>query len=112
MAPKFIKSNIKLTVGMLVSNHKQYIKKAMEALKPLLDVVPSELIVIDTMGEKGDGSIDIVREYTDKIYPLTWCNDFSAARNECMKRAKGEWRKTRRALRWQTGERRPSNTRK
>lgn len=89
--PKLVKSDIKLTVGMLVSNHKQYIRKVMEALKPLLDAVPSELVVIDTMGEKSDGSIDIVREYTDKIYPFTWCNDFSAARNFCLSHAKGEW---------------------
>ena len=89
--PKLIKSDIKLTVGILVSNHKQYIRKVMEGLKPLLDAVPSELVVIDTMGEKSDGSIDIVREYTDRIYPFTWCNDFSAARNFCLDHARGEW---------------------
>lgn len=88
---KLIKSEIKLTIGMLVSNHIQYIRKAMEALKPLLDAVPSELIVVDTKGAETDGSIDVVREYTDKIYPFTWCNDFSAARNVCMDHAKGEW---------------------
>ena len=70
---------------MLVSNHVEYIRQAMEALKPLLDAVPSELIVVDTKGAETDGSIDIVREYTDKIYPFIWCNDFSAARNICMK---------------------------
>ncbi len=89
--PKLIKSDIKLTVGMLVSNHKQYIRNAMEALKPLLEAVPSELVVIDTMGEASDGSIDIVREYTDKIFRFEWCNDFSAARNFCLSKARGEW---------------------
>ena len=86
-----IQSEIKLTIGMLVSNHVQYIRKAMEALKPLLEAVPSELVVLDTKGAETDGSIDIVREYTDKIYPFTWCNDFSAARNACLAHAKGEW---------------------
>ena len=89
--PQLIQSEIKLTIGMLVSNHVKYIRKAMEALQPLLKAVPSELIVIDTMGEKSDGSIDIVREYTDKIYRFEWCNDFSAARNFCLDHAKGEW---------------------
>lgn len=88
---KLVKSEIKLTIGMLVSNHIQYIRKAMEALKPLLDAVPSELVVVDTKGEETDGSIAVVREYTDKIYPFTWCNDFSAARNVCMEHARGEW---------------------
>jgi len=91
MYPKLIKSEIKLTIGMLVSNHIQYIRKAMDALKPLLEAVPSELVVLDTMGDATDGSIDIVREYTDKIFPFTWCNDFSAARNELLRHAKGEW---------------------
>ncbi len=89
--PQLIQSEIKLTIGILVSNHKMYIRKAMEALVPLLKAVPSELIVIDTMGEKTDGSIEIVREYTDKIYRFEWCNDFSAARNFCLDHAKGEW---------------------
>lgn len=88
---RLIKSDVKLSIGMLVSNNIQYIRKAMEGLKPLLDAVPSELIVIDTVGEFSDGSIDIVREYTDKIYPFTWCNDFAAARNCCLKYATGEW---------------------
>ncbi len=89
--PELIRSDIKLTIGMLVSNHKQYIRNVMEGLKPLLNAVPSELVVIDTMGEKSDGSIDIVREYTDKIYRFEWCNDFSAARNFCLDHASGEW---------------------
>lgn len=91
MRSKLIQSEIKLTIGILVSNHIKYIRKAMEALQPLLKAVPSELIVIDTVGDKTDGSIDIVREYTDKVYSFTWCNDFSAARNFCLDHAKGEW---------------------
>ncbi len=90
--PDLIKSNIKLTIGILVSNHIQYIRKAMEAIKPLLDAIPSELIVVDTVGpEKTDGSLDVVKEYTDKIYHFDWINDFSAARNVAMDHARGEW---------------------
>ena len=91
MSNVLIHSNIKLSVGMLVSNHKQYIRNCMESLKPLLDAVPSELVVLDTKGADSDGSIDIVREYTDHIYPYQWCNDFSDARNTCLSHTKGEW---------------------
>ena len=63
----------------------------MEGLKPLLNAVPSELIIIDTKGAESDGSIEIVKEYTDKIYPFEWCNDFAAARNICLEHAQGEW---------------------
>ncbi len=90
--PEFIKSDIKLTIGMLVSNHIQYIEKGMEAIKPLLEAVPSELIIVDTVGpENSDGSLDVVKRYTDKIYHFDWINDFSAARNVAMEHARGEW---------------------
>ena len=88
---EYITSDIKLTVGILVSNRKQYIRNVMEALQPLLRAIPSELIIVDTKGADSDGSIDIVREYTDKIYPFTWCNDFAVARNVCLEHARGEW---------------------
>ncbi len=88
----YIKSDVVLSIGMLVSNHIQYIEKCMEGLKPLLDNVKSELIILDTVGpEKSDGSIDVCRKYTDKIYRFEWINDFSAARNELIKHSRGEW---------------------
>lgn len=90
--PHFIKSDIKVTIGILVSNHIKYIRKGMESIKPLLDAVPSELIVVDTVGpENSDGSLDVVKEYTDKIYHFDWINDFAAARNVALEHAKGEW---------------------
>lgn len=91
MMPELIKSEIKLTIGMLVSNHLETIRNCMESLQPLLRAVPSELVVLDTKGAETDGSIAVVREYTDRIYPFVWCNDFSAARNACLEHARGEW---------------------
>lgn len=91
MALKLIKSNIKLTIGMLVSNHIGIIRDCMESIKPLLDAVPSELVVADTVGEETDGSIEVVKEYTDKIHRFVWCNDFAAARNSLLDHARGEW---------------------
>ncbi len=90
--PVFIESDIKLTIGILVSNHIEYIRKGMESIKALLAAVPSELIVVDTVGEKNsDGSLEVVKEYTDKVFHFDWINDFSAARNIAMEHAKGEW---------------------
>lgn len=83
--------SVRLSIGILVSNRKNTIRKCMESLVPLLKNVPSELIALDTVGEETDGSIDIVREYTDKIYRYEWCRDFADARNACLKQAKGEW---------------------
>lgn len=78
-----------LSISLLVSNRVDTIRKCMESLRTLMDSVPSELIAVDTGGT--DGSIDIVREYTDKIIAFPWCDDFAAARNAGLMRAKGEW---------------------
>ena len=90
--PDWIKSDVKLTIGVLVSNNIRTIRNCMNSLKPILDAVSSELIVVDTVGEENsDGSLAVAKEYTDKIYRFEWCNDFSAARNVCIDHARGEW---------------------
>ena len=59
--PTYIKSPIKLTICILISNRIAHIRNVMEALQPLLSAVSSELIAVDTKGSATDGSIDIVR---------------------------------------------------
>lgn len=81
-----------LTVSLLVSNRKDTIRKCLDSVKPLLDAVPSELIVVDTVGEENsDGSLAIAREYTNHVVPYVWNDDFAAARNAGLQAAKGEW---------------------
>ena len=78
-----------LSISLLVSNRIDTIRKCMESLRPLMKAVRSELIAVDTGGT--DGSVDIVREYTDNIVKFQWCDDFAAARNAGLKLASGEW---------------------
>ena len=81
-----------LSISLLVSNRIDTIGKCMESLKPLLEGFPCELVVVDTVGpEKTDGSIAVVRQYTDKIYHFEWCDDFAAARNFGLEKCTGEW---------------------
>ena len=92
LTPAWIKSDIKLTIGILVSNNMATIRKCMESLKPILQQVPSELIVVDTVGEeKTDGSLYVAKEYATKLLRFAWCNDFAAARNCFVEQANGEW---------------------
>ncbi|AUJ33014.1 MAG: glycosyltransferase [Liquorilactobacillus nagelii] len=81
-----------LTISLLVSNSIKTIRNCMESLQPLLYQVPSELIVVDTVGpENSDGSLAIAEKYADKVVHFKWCDDFAAARNAGLKEAHGKW---------------------
>ena len=80
---------IQLSISLLVSNTIDTIKKCMDSLVPILNSIPSELIIVDTGGT--DGSIEVARQYTDKIVSFPWCHDFAKARNAGMEQARGEW---------------------
>lgn len=80
---------LKLSISMMVSNSIDTIEKCMKGLEPILQSIPSELIVVDTGGT--DGSIEIARKYADIVVPFVWCNDFAKARNAGLEKASGEW---------------------
>lgn len=81
-----------LTISLLVSNRIDTIRKCMESIRPILEQLPSELIVVDTVGEENsDGSLAVAKEYATKVAHFDWCNDFAAARNAGLSLAEGEW---------------------
>lgn len=81
--------NILLSVGIITKNEEKNLPNCLEGLKPLLMAIPSELIIVDTGST--DRTKEIARKYTSKVYDFKWINDFSAARNETLKHASGEW---------------------
>lgn len=72
---------IPISVCIITKNEAENLQKCLEALKPY----PFEIVVTDTGSE--DNSLEIARQYTDRVYEFTWINDFSAARNFCVSRA-------------------------
>ncbi len=78
-----------LTVGMIVKNEEKHLENCLSALKKFLDNISGELIIVDTGST--DRTKEIALKYTDKVYDFEWCNDFSAARNYGLKKAKGKW---------------------
>lgn len=80
---------ITLSISLLASNRKETIRRCLDSLKPIMEQVSSELIIVDT-GCDADTQA-ILKEYTEQIIPFVWCDDFSKARNAGLKEAKGEW---------------------
>lgn len=78
-----------LTISLLISNRLDTIPQCLDSLKPIMEAIPCELILIDT--SKNSEVHNLLLEYTDQVYEFEWCNDFAKARNEGMKRASGEW---------------------
>jgi len=78
-----------LTIGMIVKNEEKYLRDCLEGMRPILEHVESELIIIDTGSI--DTTVDIAREYTDKVFEVEWRNDFAWARNQVLEHAKGRW---------------------
>lgn len=79
---------LQLSICLPISNRLNSLEKCLEGLKPLLEQLPSELIVVDT---SNDGSRQIAESYGAKIIPFTWTGDFSAARNAAIRQAQGAW---------------------
>ena len=74
-----------LSLCMIVCNEEHTLERCLSSVKGTVD----EIILVDT------GSIDRTKEIGKKfgaiIFPHTWKDDFSDARNRGIKEAKGEW---------------------
>ncbi len=66
-----------MTLGltMIVKNESDVLSRALEGMVGVAD----EMIVVDTGST--DGTADIAKRFTDKVYSFEWRDDFSAARN-------------------------------
>lgn len=80
---------MKLSICMMVKDEEKNLERCLKSLQPIIKMVESELIIVDT-GSK-DSSIEIAKKYTDKVYFHKWNNNFSEMRNITISYAKGTW---------------------
>lgn len=76
---------LKLSLCMIVKNEEEDLPRCLEAVKKHVD----EIIIVDTGST--DKTVSIAKKHTDKVFYFKWKNDFSAARNESLKHATGDW---------------------
>lgn len=75
----------RLSLCMIVKNEERYLEDCLRSVQGLVD----EMIIVDTGST--DGTIDIANRYGATVIPYGWQDDFSAARNESLNHATGEW---------------------
>lgn len=78
-----------LSISILISGTYDNVKNCLDSIQPILQKVPSELILTDT-GCSAEVR-HLIEGYSNHIIDFTWCNDFSAARNAGLQEAVGEW---------------------
>lgn len=70
---------------MIVKNEARNLAHCLGSIQTIAD----EIIIVDTGST--DQTRTIASEFTDKIHHFEWCDDFSAARNFGLTKAKGDW---------------------
>lgn len=75
----------RLSLCMIVRNNERTIGPCLESIRPWVD----EMIVVDTGST--DRTPQICLEYGARVHHWAWRDDFSAARNESLTHARGEW---------------------
>lgn len=74
-----------LSLCIIVKNEEENLPRCLESVVSVVD----QLIVLDT--GSADATPEIAEDYGAEVHYFLWCDDFSAARNECLKYATGDW---------------------
>lgn len=74
-----------VSLCMIVRDSARTLRDCLRSAQPWVD----EILVVDT-GSK-DQTPDIARQLGAQVRHFPWCDDFSAARNESLKGARGKW---------------------
>ena len=75
---------MKLSVCMMVKDEGHNLYRCLESIKDIAD----EIIIVDTGST--DNTMDIARQYTEKIYEHPWESNFSLHRNQSINYATGD----------------------
>ncbi|OSB16888.1 glycosyl transferase [Clostridium sporogenes] len=80
---------MKLSIAMIVKNEEKYIENTLKPLKKLQKYIDSEIVIVDTGST--DNTLEIAKQYTDKVYFHEWNNNFGDMRNTSINYCTGDW---------------------
>jgi GT2 family glycosyltransferase/glycosyltransferase involved in cell wall biosynthesis/thioredoxin-like negative regulator of GroEL len=75
----------RLSVCLITKNEERFLAGCLASVKSL----GTQIIVVDTGST--DRTVEIAHEHCAEVHQFAWCDDFSAARNEALKYATGDW---------------------
>lgn len=72
---------VTISLCMIVKNEEETLARCLDTVKDIVD----EINIVDTGST--DRTVEIAKQYTDRVFYYEWTNNFSAARNESFKYA-------------------------
>jgi hypothetical protein len=81
----FCTMTARLSLTMIVKNEAATLGRCLSSVRDLVD----EIVVVDT--GSCDNTKDIARQHGARIFDFPWCDNFTAARNEAIRQATGQW---------------------
>jgi Flp pilus assembly protein TadD len=76
---------MKLSLSMIVKNEAEHLGHCLDSVRGLVD----EMVIVDT--GSSDGTAALARDRGATVHSFDWVGDFSAARNESLAHATGDW---------------------
>src|SRR5580658_3270077 len=74
-----------VSLCMIVRNESAHLAEALTSAQGLVN----EVVIVDTGST--DNTRRIALDHGARVYDFPWCDDFAAARNECIRHASSEW---------------------
>ncbi len=74
-----------LSLCLIVKNEAQHLPTCLESVRGVVD----EIVLVDTGST--DDTVSVACRFGARIFRFPWVDDFSAARNEAISKASGEW---------------------
>ncbi len=75
----------RLSVCLITKNEEKFLGQCLASVREL----PAQIVVVDT--GSSDRTVEIAKQAGAEVHEFAWCDDFSAARNEALKFATGDW---------------------
>ncbi|MEW6667469.1 MAG: tetratricopeptide repeat protein [Thermodesulfobacteriota bacterium] len=76
---------VRLSLCMIVRNEERNLPLCLAGVRSVVD----EIVIVDTGSE--DGTVEVAESFGARVFSFPWIDDFSAARNESLRHARGDF---------------------